>query len=86
MPLLFVERGERVGDVDIGGLDARYFFEDRDGFEREPLIAIMRGDARKASDRLLLLFDADVEVAERVERGVVLRVGLNDAEIFLNGC
>ena len=79
------ERGEFVGDRQLFGLQARDLLKDGDGLERKPLLAVMIGDADKALDGLAPFFEARVEVAERVERGVIVRLSIDDAAIFLHG-
>jgi hypothetical protein len=69
----------------VAGREARHLLVHRDGFEREALVAVVFGDAAVAGDGLMLLFDARVEVAERVERGEVCGVVLDDAPVLLDG-
>ena len=84
-PLLLVEHRKVLRHARRLRIQAQSFLVDGDGFERESLFAVMFGDAQETPDRLLRLAEARVEVAERVERGEILRLVLDDLAVLLDG-
>ena len=82
MTLLFVEYGEALGDDGQVRIEAGNLFIDGDGFGRKALLAVMVCDELEALDGVLRFFGARVEIAERIERAIIVRVALDDAAIL----
>ena len=61
-----------------------YLLVDRDGFEEEAILRIVRGDLAEDFDRFVVAVDADPEVADAVEGVDVVGVVLEESLVLLD--
>ncbi len=82
-PLLVVEVGQLVVDLELGGVDLVDLLEDRDRLQEEAVLGVEVGDPGEIGDRVPRPVHPDVEVPHLVQGRDVLGVVLQDAEVFL---
>ena len=82
-PLLVVQLGELVVDLELGRVDLVDLLVDRDRLQEEAVLRIEVGDAREIGDRFAGPVHPDVEVPDLVQRGDVLGVVLQHAQVLL---
>src|SRR6185295_19779301 len=82
--LLRIQVSQLHRSFDIDRIQLRYFLEHRDGLERKAALAIAVGDSGEVGNRVLNLSRAYVQIAKRVDRCQVSRVGVNDLSILIN--
>jgi hypothetical protein len=83
-PLLVVQIGEPVVDLELSRVDLVDLLEDRNRLQEEAVLRVGVGDPGEEGDRLPRVVHPDVQVAHLVERRDVLRIVLEDAEVLLD--
>src|SRR5437660_8966358 len=83
--LLRVEIGEARGNLQIVRLEPIDLLEHRDRFQGKLLIAIMISDAPETRYRGRVIANADLQVAENVQRRKIVRLVLDQLAVFLHG-
>src|ERR1043166_7431817 len=80
--LLGIEVGQTSGDFNIIRLQAIDLLEHRNRLEREFLVTIMFCDTPKTCYGSTMIANANLKIAQDVERGEVVRIFLDNLAIF----
>ena len=83
--LLRVKIGEVGGDLQVVRLESIDLLEHRDRLQSKLLIAIMISDAPETQYRGRVIANADLKVAENIQRRKIVRLVLDQLAVFLDG-